>query len=35
MKYTLEMYGFGVEAIGHSISKDQVKSIQDLIETSM
>lgn len=32
-KYKLEMYGWEVEATGHSITDEQVKSIQDLIKT--
>ena len=34
MKYKLEMYGWEVEATGHSITDEQVKSIQDLMETN-
>ena len=32
-KYKLEMYGWEVESIGHSITDEQVKSIEDLIKT--
>ena len=31
MKYKLEMYGWEVESTGHSITDEQVKSIEDLI----
>lgn len=34
MKYKLEMYGWEVEATGHSLTDEQVKSIQDLMETN-
>tara|TARA_B110000858_G_C17747445_1_gene448023 strand:+ start:65 stop:688 length:624 start_codon:yes stop_codon:yes gene_type:complete len=34
MKYKLEMYGWEVEATGHSITDEQVKDIQDLMETN-
>ena len=34
MKYKLEMYGWEVEATGHSITDEQVKAIQDLMETN-
>ena len=34
MKYTLEMYGWEVEATGHSLTDEQVKEIQDLMETN-
>ena len=30
-KYKLEMYGWEVEATGHSITDEQVKKIQDLM----
>jgi hypothetical protein len=33
MKYKLEMYGWSVEAMGHSLNDSQVKSIQDLMES--
>ena len=32
-KYKLEMYGWEVESTGHSITDEQVKSIEDLIKT--
>jgi hypothetical protein len=34
MKYKLEMYGWSVEAMGHSLNDSQVKSIQDLMESN-
>lgn len=34
MKYKLEMYGWEVEATGHSLTDEQVKQIQDLMETN-
>lgn len=34
MKYKLEMYGWEVEATGHSITDEQVKDIQVLMETN-
>jgi len=34
MKYKLEMYGWEVEATGHSLTDEQVKSIQDLMEVN-
>ena len=34
MKYKLEMYGWSVEAMGHSLNDSQVKSIQDLMVNS-
>tara|TARA_Y100000389_G_C17349868_1_gene457841 strand:+ start:134 stop:757 length:624 start_codon:yes stop_codon:yes gene_type:complete len=34
MRYKLEMYGWEVEATGHSLTDEQVKSIQDLMETN-
>ena len=34
MKYKLEMYGWEVEATGHSITDEQVKAIQTLMETN-
>jgi hypothetical protein len=34
MKYKLEMYGWEVEATGHSLTDEQVKSIQGLMETN-
>lgn len=34
MKYTLEMYGWELEATGQSLTDEQVKSIQDLMETN-
>lgn len=34
MKYKLEMYGWEVEATGHSLTDEQVKSIQDLMKTN-
>ena len=34
MRYKLEMYGWEVEATGHSITDEQVKAIQDLMETN-
>ena len=33
-KYKLEMYGWEVEATGHSLTDEQVKQIQDLMETN-
>ena len=33
-KYKLEMYGWEVEATGHSLTHEQVKQIQDLMETN-
>lgn len=32
-KYKLEMYGWEVEATGHSIADEQVKSIEGLIKS--
>ena len=32
--YKLEMYGWEVEATGHSLTDEQVKQIQDLMETN-
>ena len=34
MRYKLEIYGWEVEATGHSLTDEQVKSIQDLMETN-
>lgn len=34
MNYTLEMYGWEIEATGHSLTDEQVKSIQGLMETN-
>ena len=33
MKYKLEMYGWSIEAMGHSLNDSQVESIQDLMES--
>lgn len=32
MKYKLEMYGWSIEAMGHSLNDSQVKAIQDLMQ---
>lgn len=34
MQYKLAMYGWAVEATGHSLTEEQVKSIQDLMESN-
>jgi len=34
MKYTLELYGCSVEAMGHSLNDSQVKAIQDLMQSN-
>lgn len=34
MKYKLEMYGWSVEAMGHSLNDSQVNAIQDLMESN-
>ena len=34
MKYTLELYGWSVEAMGHSLNDSQVKAIQDLMQSN-
>ena len=34
MKYKLGMYGWSLEATGHSLSDAQVKSIQDLMNSN-
>jgi len=34
MKYKLELYGWEVEAIGHSLTDEQVKLIKDLMDTN-
>jgi hypothetical protein len=34
MKYKLELYGWSVEAMGHSLNDSQVKAIQDLMQSN-
>ena len=34
MKYKLEIYGWSVEAMGHSLNDSQVRAILDLMENN-